>query len=123
MASLKELKKIYDDTFKPITDPDPDVALAHELLGELEVAVWRRANWYLDDPDHDTTDAKVNVAWASRAAENSDAMARGMLRLLLGSIAAKNQPVDQIFTRTDDQIETAVDRMIPLLSTGLMISR
>ena len=50
MASLKELKKIYDDTDKPIDDPDPDVAKAHELLGELEAAVWRRANWYLDDP-------------------------------------------------------------------------
>ena len=72
---------------------------------------------------HDTTPAQVKVSWAAQATRDSTTMARGMLRLLLGSNAAKTQPVGDLFTRTDDQIETAVDRMIPLLSAGLLISR
>jgi hypothetical protein len=124
MATLAELKEIYDNTILDIGDPpDPDVVAAHDLLAKFEAAIWRRANFYLDDEANDTTPGKVKVAWSSRASADSATMARTMLRLALGSEAGRTATVTQIFAQNDQQLENIVDRMIPLFAAGILISR
>lgn len=135
MATLLDLKQIYANTSapEPILEDYPDApshaaALAawqsaHDLLAKFEVAVWRRANHYLDAPANDTTPGKVKVGWSSRAADSSASMALTMLRLALGSDAARNATSAQIFSQTDSQLENIVDRLIPLFAEGVLVSR
>ena len=59
------------------------------------------------------------VGWSSRASADSATQARTMLRLVLGSGGVRRmRPWQEIFGRTDNQIENAIDKLIPLFARG-----
>jgi len=118
MTTLAELKQIQVNS-----TADPGDPAARELLGKIEVAIWKEAQQRIagiglpsgDTPEENTARNEA-IGWAQRAIENAEATARTVLKLLLAANAAATSA--QILAASDATIEDQVDTLIPRLAAG-----
>jgi len=129
MATLVELKQIQTNSVADAGEPpDSNIVAARELLGKIEVAIWKEAQQRIsgtDLPAGDTPEANQArneaIGWAQRVIGSADAEARTVLKLLLATNATAT--VAQILGASDTAIESAVNNLIPRLSTGFFPGR